>query len=180
MPCVGRMFIVLVSISFLAAPVFAVPKQRKSVDAILAEMGAEQVRSVHSDIAFPITSEEYEKVGKNAILMLEASSVSETELPLRSAFLLRKGLKIPLRRIALFDKQATTNQGKTKAKHTEQVSFYLVPIMLLKTRTHLGVDFQSQRTDFNVSDVGPVGRDDPSFLSLDQHDSAHEPDVSAL
>ena len=51
----------------------------------LTRQGLEQTRKVHFDLCFPASSEEYLGLGKNAIVMLEASSVNAAELPLRTA-----------------------------------------------------------------------------------------------
>ena len=63
--------------------------QDKQIDDVLRKLGGEAIRQIHTDICFPATSEEYEALGKNAILMLESSSAIGTELPLRSVYALR-------------------------------------------------------------------------------------------
>lgn len=92
--------VVLISTLLLVCSPAAGSQTSAEVDRALAEMGMAPTRGVDSDICYPATAQEYEALGKNAILMLTSSSVLATELPLRSAYLEVKGVRVPLQRIA--------------------------------------------------------------------------------
>jgi len=92
----------------------------------LKAQGIEPTRQVHSDLCYPASYQEYVRVGKYAIVMLEASTVISDELPIRAAYLIQNTVRVPLQRIAVFDKSIdAAGAGK-------QVSFYLVPIARLR------------------------------------------------
>ena len=147
---------------------------------ILARLGAHTIRGVSSDLCYPATAEEYEAIGKNAVLMLKASSALSTELPLKSAYLEVKGLHVPLQRFALLDEHAISDAGGD-AK-TEQVSFYLVPLALLKEASSLAVDFTGDRKSFGVLyfERGKALDNAPAFVRLDEYNSASDPDMGAV
>src|SRR4051812_37758923 len=126
---------VLAALAICATMAGAVPP-RESIDQVLHRMGGEAIRGVDTDTCYPATAEEYVALGKNAILMLRSSSALSTELPLQSAYVMQRGVRIPLHRIALLDKQIDPASGRTI-----QVSFYLLPIQLMKSDARLLVDF---------------------------------------
>src|SRR4051794_37794528 len=86
------------------------------------------VRFVHFDICWPATNGEYRALGKHAILMLTASSILPAELPLTSVYVQTDGVTVPLQRIADFDPSQSQGTASAKGTHTNQVSFYLLPI----------------------------------------------------
>lgn len=139
----------------------------------LHSMGVDSTREVGFDLCFPATAQEYAALGKNAIVMLKASSVLETELPLRTAYLIQRGVRIPLQRVAVLDKHLNT------ARKAEQVSFYLIPIKAMKDDTELKVDFTGERKAFGVtgwSATGGLGAGVPAFVRLDEYDDPSDPD----
>lgn len=108
----------------LVCPTGALAQETGSgVDKALAGLGVEAIRDIHFDICFPATAEEYQALGKNAIVKVESSSALSTELPLWSVYVIRKGVQIPLARIVLLDKRQDPG-----ASQTTQISFYLLPI----------------------------------------------------
>jgi S1-C subfamily serine protease len=102
------------------------------------------------------------------------------ELPLKTAYLELRSLKIPLRRLVQFKK--FQDQGPATANGTRywrQVSFYLAPLNLLTRGARLVVDFSGQRSGFSVRkyEEGGVW---PAFVRLDEYNTSSEPDASAL
>ena len=141
------------------------------------------IRLVHFDLCWPATDDEYRALGKHAILMLTASSVFATDLPLTSAYIETDDDAVPLQRIALFNaSQAKETPGAKKA-HWIQVSFYLLPIHLTNRDARLLVDFTGQRKAFGVTSFSKATGLDPrlpEFLHRDQDDSSSEADMKAL
>ena len=68
--------------------------------------------------------------------------------------------------------------------HTEQVSFYLIPIQITKMDAELVVDFSGERKSFGVQkftkSAGYYSTDAPPFVRLDEYDNPSEPDAPAL
>ena len=168
----------------MSSPSYAQSEKQQNVDEFLAEFGAQSIRSVHIDIAFPATSEEYEAIGKYAVLMLESKSAIGSELPLRSVYLQIDTVNFPLRRIALLDKfEDDVSDGPKNSVYTRQVSFYLLPISMMKLEAHLAVDFQGARTKFGVTsfpDANGFDNGAPAFVRLDEYDTPSEPNMDAL
>lgn len=160
-----------------ALPAAAQTPPKKPVDEVLRELGGEAIREIHSDICFPATSEEYEALGKNVILMLEASSAVGTELPLKSAYVLHKGVRVPLQRVALLAKTDEPS-GATK-----QISFYLMPIHFMKVDAELLADFSGERKGFGIlyfSSKEGIDESAPAFARLDEYDNPSEADLTAV
>src|SRR5690242_17587159 len=130
------MSVFLAFVGLLGAP--AVAKPQKTPEQIIKELGGAVVRGVHYDICFPADASEYAALGKNAVVKLTASTAVGTELPLRSAYLNVKGVRVPLQRVALLDPRHLQRSGED---YLEQASFYLAPLSLLKAATDLNVDF---------------------------------------
>ena len=141
------------------------------------------VRLVHFDLCWPATNEEYEALGKNAVLMLTASSIFPSDLPLTSAYIQTEDVPVPLQRIAVFNAQQVSTTTSSKRSPTSQVSFYLIPIYLAKKDARLLVDFSGERKAFSVTSFSKEKGLDPrlpAFLRLDTHDSPGKTDVKAL
>lgn len=152
--------------------------QDKQIDDVLRELGGEAIRQIHTDICFPATSEEYESLGKNAILMLESSSAVGTELPLRSVYAMRKGVRIPLFRVYLLSKRR--NAAGDRAT---QVSFYLLPIEFMKADVQLLADFSGDRRGFGFMSFTAkhgLDRNAPAFARLDEYDAPTDPDPAIV
>lgn len=148
------------------------------IESALKSIGGEAIRQIHSDICFPATADEYEALGKNAILMLEADSVISTELPLRSAYVTHKGVRIPLQRIALLDKQSDASTGRSS-----QVAFYLLPIQLMKADAHLAADFTGERKAFGIMTFSlkeGLSRNAPAFARLDEYNTPADADMGVV
>lgn len=150
----------------------------KSIEEALAGMGIEAVRAIDSDICFPATAEEYAALGKNAVVMLRSSTAISTELPLRSVYIMIRGVRVPLHRIALFDKQKNDDSSRVT-----QVSFYLLPIKYMKTDTQVLADFEGGRTGFSLTTFSSsegLPESAPAFARLDAYDDPTDPDPATL
>ncbi len=156
-----------------------VAEERKSVESALEKIGTQAIRMANSDLCYPNTSEEYEALGKNGVIRIQASSAISTELPLRSVYLEVKGLRIPLRRIVVQDKVEDRNPNTFGTRYWRQVSFYIVPLNILRTGPRLMVDFTGQRTGFSVTTYS-VGGGGPAFARLDEYNTPSEVDTDAL
>tara|TARA_R110002124_G_scaffold159739_2_gene326993 strand:- start:9750 stop:10304 length:555 start_codon:yes stop_codon:yes gene_type:complete len=171
-------------LTLIAGPVSAQPQKPQDVDEFLAEMGAHTIRAVNIDICFPATSEEYEAVGKYAIVMLDSKSAIGTELPLKAVYLQIGEVNFPLRRIALLEKyEDDLSKSPDTNTYTRQVSFYLIPISMMKLEARLAVDFQGGRTEFGVMSFPSGNGFDggaPAFVRLDEYDTPSEPNMDAL
>ena len=152
--------------------------QDQDIDAIFEDLGVEVSRKIDADIALPATAAEYEATGKNAILMLQSASAISTELPLRSVYAQTNGVRIPLQRLALLDKLEPA-PGST---YTTQISFYLLPVYLMKLDTHILADFSGERRGFGFSTFSKkeISSDIPAFIRLDEYDQPSEPDMNAV
>lgn len=147
--------------------------QTNSVDKAIASIGGEVIRDVSFDICFPATSGEYEALGKNAIIMVEASSAVPTELPLWSVYVMQKGVRIPLHRVKLMPRRES-GDGRG-----EQVSFYLLPVQIMKSDAKVLVDFTGGRKGFSITAFtakSGIDRGAPSFVRLDEYDEPGDAD----
>lgn len=159
------------AIALTTTPAFA-----QSSAEIMKGMGLESTRTIDGDIAYPADSDEYDALGKNAVLMVDASSVVASELPLRTVYAVVNGVHIPLRRIMLGDKRC--DEGD---QHTRQISFHLVPIQALKNKVSLQADFGGSRTGFGFMSFGKgeAVSGAPAFVRLDEYDAPGEPEPDA-
>jgi hypothetical protein len=143
----------------------------------LKALGIQSTREIKNDICFPATSDEYVAMGKNAILMLEASSVISSELPLRSVYVVSKGVRFPLPRIATFPKHP---QG---SDYTAQTYFYLLPLHFMKKDAQILADFTGDRKAFGITrfyqKIG-IESGAPAFVRLDEYDTDSEADPEVL
>jgi hypothetical protein len=168
------------AVLFTASSGFANAGSTSDPSQLLAKMGAETIRQVHIDICLPATNDEYEGLGKNAIVMLTSSSAVSSELPLKSAYVEVNGVRVPLQKIATFDKYDTNTSVQEHSNiYTNQVSFYLIPIYLLKTDAKLSVDFAGKRESFGVQTFPEEG-EMPSFVRLDEYDNPSDPDMRVV
>lgn len=170
----------LLCVAALILPNNTVGAKPEPVQAVLGDIGLEATRSADYDLCFPENAEEYEALGKNAILRIEAASVLSTELPLRSAYFEIKGLTIPLHRTHLMEKYQDDLPATRKGtRYWRQAAFYLVPISILKSEPRLLADFKGPRTGF---EIGSIAMDDnaPPFVRLDEYETAGEADPEAL
>lgn len=72
------------------------------------------MRSVDFDVCYPATDQEYESMGKNAVVMLTASSVSSSELPLEAAYVRMNGIRVPLQRLAVSTQARRSKRDRTR------------------------------------------------------------------
>jgi len=151
----------------------------KSVEQSLSELGMETIRSASYDLCLPATAEEYEALGKHAILRIEARSAIATELPLKAAYVSVGGFPILFRRIILADKWEGRDLLSDKAPSWHQVGFYLVPLNLLKNSPELLVDFTGRRAGFGIGSI-QYGAGAPSFVRLDEYNTPSEPSAEAI
>lgn len=164
---------------FLAVPVSALAAP-DPVGAALAKLGAEAIRSADSDLCFPADAEEYEALGKNGVIRIEAASAIATELPLRTAYLEIKGVKVPLRLILTQPKSLDDQPGEgDKTRYWRQVSFYLAPLNVIRGGADLSVDFTGARRDFGITSFDDP-TDGPAFYRLDEYNTPSEPSADAL
>lgn len=96
----------------LAAANSGASKAPSNPIAAMKAAGIVPTREVASDLCLPATPDEYEALGKNGVVRLEATSLVSSELPLRRIYIVVKGLQIPLHQIAEFDKQKDTVPAK--------------------------------------------------------------------
>lgn len=153
---------------------------RAPVTSILDGMGAEATRMADYDLCFPATAEEYEAIGKNGIVRIEAQSAISSELPLKSVYLEVGGIRVPLRRIYIGDKFEDKVPATAKGtRYWHQISFYLVPLNIIKGKAELVIDFKGPRSGFGL---GPLAIDGnaPAFVRLDEYDTPSEPEASAV
>ncbi len=151
----------------------------KSAEQSLAQLGMETIRSASYDLCLPARAEEYEALGKHAILRIEARSAIATELPLKAVYVAVGGIPVAFRRIILLDKWEGRDPSEEKSTSWHQVSFYLVPLNLLKDAPALLVDFTGQRTGFGIGKI-QFGPGAPSFVRLDEYDTPSEPSSDAI
>ena len=146
----------------------------------LRDHGIAATRQVASDLCLPSTAEEYQAMGRNGVIRLEASTLLPAELPLQRVYLFVNGLRVPLHSLAQFDKRedapSRNSGGET---YWRQVSFYLAPLNLIKAGAQVMVDFSGQRADFGVTTY-KLGQNAPAFVRLDDYDTPSEPDADAI
>lgn len=148
--------------------------------AVLESLGTEAIRMADADICLPANADEYEALGKNGVLRIEASSAISSELPIKSAYLEIKGLQFPLTRIVAFEKfedaEPVTSKG---TRYWHQVTFYRLPLNLIKQSARWAIDFRGARRGFGVTTFTPSS-DRPAFVRLDEYNTPSEPDEAAL
>jgi hypothetical protein len=150
---------------------------RDNTDRVLRGL-LEPTREISFDVCFPATGQEYVALGKHAIVMLTSSSAISSELPLRSVYVMRSGVRVPLHRIALLEKHVDSASSRAT-----QVSFYLLPIQLMKTDAVLLADFTGERSGFSISRFSATNGLDPSapaFARLDEYDTPSDPDPAVI
>ena len=148
--------------------------------AVLEKLGTEAIRMADSDLCLPANADEYEALGKNGVLRIEASSAISSELPINAAYLEIKGLQFPLTRIVAFDKFEDEKPATSKGtRYWHQVAFYRVPLNLIKQSSRLVIDFRGARRGFGVTTFTP-STDRPAFVRLDEYNTPSEPDGAAL
>lgn len=171
MPFIGMLF----GVALAATPqTRAKPKPAPPLN--MADILRQAARGIDSDICFPANSTEYQALGKNGILMLTSQAANATELPLRSVYALFKGVRIPLQRVGLVD-SSTDDEGRTV-----QVSFYLLPLHLMKQNAELKADFTGPRTGFGFMTFSAGVKDEnmPVFARLDEYDEPQEADLATV
>lgn len=165
------------SLLLFAAPsaVGAQSRAANPVDAVAARLGLESTRGIDFDICYPANAAEYEALGKNAIIQVTASSAIATELPLRTAYLVTRGVRVALQRVGGGDVREEDGRAV-------QVSYYLLPIHLMKTDARVLVDFRGARTGFGVTDFSARSSPDamPRFARLDEYDQPGDPDLAVV
>lgn len=150
---------------------------------VLKLLEEQTVRGVSFDVCYPADEQEYDALGKNAVVMATAYTVLPSELPLRTAYVTSKGIRVPLQRIAIFDKHERPSSSAANKVYTEQVSFYLMPIYLMKKDAELAVDFAGPRRGFGVttySEKKGLDPNVPAFIRLDDYDAPSDPDTAAV
>lgn len=160
----------------LAATPQAKVKPRPSPALSMAEILRQASRGIDSDICFPANSTEYQALGKSGILMLTSQAANATELPLRSVYILFKGVRIPLQRVGL------VNPSQDEEGRTVQVSFYLLPLHYMKQNAELLADFTGPRTGFGFMTFNAAVKEEnmPVFVRLDEYDQPQEPDLAMV
>jgi hypothetical protein len=161
------------------------PEERAHVEGDDAPTVADDrvIRLVHFDLCWPASDEEYRALGKHAILMLTASSMFATDLPLTLAYVETDDAATPLQRVALFKASQAKETPDAEQTRWTQVAFYLLPIHLTKRDARLLVDFTGQRKAFGVTTFSKATGLDPrlpEFLHLDQNDSPGQANIEAL
>lgn len=157
------------------------PGPGETADTAIAKLDVDVVRRVDWDICYPADPREYVALGKNAVLMLTSSSLA-SELPLKSVYLEIGARRVPLQKIATFDKSSVRGSGAGAKALTRQISFYLAPLSLIKAATALKADFKRDRSGFSIVhfDVGRGFPNAPDFVRLDRHDAPSKANVAAL
>lgn len=167
---------------FFGPATFAQRPGAKDTGAMLERLINNPIRSVDYDLCYPANSEEYEALGKNAVVMLTSSTAIGTELPLKSVYVLIKGIRVPLQRVAVFEKHEVAPTGKSDTTYFQQVSFYLLPIYVAKKDAVLYVDFTGPRTGFSVAHFSAkeMPKNVPSFVRLDEYDTPSDANMEAV
>jgi hypothetical protein len=180
MKALAIMAAVLHALTMMAGPCLAQSSPSPGINEVIASLGGAAVRAVETDIALPANTAEYEAMGKNAVLMLEASTALPSELPLRSTYVVFNDVRVPLQRLATLPAwEATERRGNEDETYTHQISFYLIPIYLLKQDAWLMVDFQGRREGFRAFSFPVELTGAPPFIRADDYDYPSEPDLEA-
>ena len=145
------------------------------VDAAMRALDLQTIRGTNYDICFPANAPEYEALGKNAILMVRASSAISTELPLRSVYVTVKGLRTNLQRVHLEPRQEAGDKS-------EQVAFYLLPLRFIKSDAALAADFTGARQGFGMTQFSAraLPKEMPPFARLDEYDQPVDADLATV
>lgn len=171
---------ILLGAILLVAPVSLANARQDPGIAALEKLGGEAIRMADSDLCLPANAEEYEALGKNGVLRIEASSAISSELPINAAYLEIKGIQFPLTRIVAFDKFEDKEPATSKGtRYWHQVTFYRLPLNLIKQSARLVIDFRGNRRGFGVTTFAPSA-DRPAFVRLEEYNTPSEPDESAL
>ena len=178
---VGQKILVIASRCRTFCSVFPLhAASRDPITSTLDGMGAEATRMADYDLCFPANAKEYEAIGKNGVVRIEAQSAISSELPLKSVYLEVGGIRVPLRSIYLGEKFEDKVPATAKGtRYWHQISFYLIPLNLIKGKAELVIDFKGPRSGFGL---GPLVIDGnaPAFVRLDECDTPSEPETSAL
>ena len=146
----------------------------------MTKEGLEPVRHVAFDLCWPANGIEYAELGKQAVVRLESATAIASELPLQTVYIEARGIKFPLRRIAVLARTQDEPPADPQApRYDRQISFYLLPLNLTKIEGELRVDFSGQRTEFGVTSF-PITDQTPAFARLDAYDTPAEPEAQAL
>lgn len=176
--------VVFALVTGLAAGPTSPQAPEKGVDELLEMVEPHVLRKVDFDLCYPSTREEYDALGKNAVVMLIASTVDTVELPLKSAFIETKRGRLALKEIAVFEKQERPSATAPKKTYIEQISFYLLPISAMERDSRLLVDFAVHREAFGIATFTARGGfksgDVPPFIRGHEHEAPSEPDWRAL
>jgi len=167
----------LALVGLCVSPVAMARTPVRGIDEVAKDLGFEATRGIDDDICFPADSDEYEALGKNAILKINAFSVISAELPLKSVYIIQNGIRYPLHRIAIFDKQSSDSDRLV------QTSFYLLPIHFMKVNSEIFADYGGARKNFRIrrfsAKIG-LGSAAPAFAWLDEYDAEADADPKAL
>lgn len=159
-------------------PIATVAGNSTTPTAELKGIGDSIVRQIDFDICLPATAEEYSELGKHAILLLNAESAISTELPIRSVYVIHKGVRIPLQRFFTLPKKIHDNgSGAT------QSAFYLLPIQYMKSDAKLLADFNGERKSFGITSFSAkegLDTEAPAFARLDAYDTPFDPDLKVV
>lgn len=169
-------FLFLVSV--LCVQIFGWGFPTKAAAQQNANLADNVVRQIEFDICLPATAEEYEELGKFAILMLESESAISTELPLKSAYVMHNGVRIPLQKVFALDRQQ-----KDDGAGVIQTSFYLLPIQIMRSDARLLADFRGERKEFGITTFSKSEGLDPAapaFARLDAYNTPFDPDMKAV
>jgi len=93
------LFPAILAAAILVCGFSQVQSSKEELDRVAAELGLESLRGIDYDICFPNSPEEYEKLGKNAIILIKASAAVSTELPIKSTYIAYGGEKFNLHKI---------------------------------------------------------------------------------
>jgi TPR repeat protein len=127
-----------------------------SVDQALEQMAKEYSdhatdRVVRDDIAFPANEEEYENLGKHAILLLAAVTHDPAELPIGRVYLEEEDGVIELQKIgSLLCRTPRGSAVERVLGPYRENAFYLLPISSYFQKAKLVIDFARNRSAFQL------------------------------
>ncbi|WP_415644129.1 hypothetical protein [Sphingomonas antarctica] len=159
----------------LTASTQAQTSTASKVDAAMRALNPQTIRGTNYDICFPADAAEYEALGKNAILMVRASSAIATELPLKSVYITVKGARTNLQRVHLEPKVEANDKSS-------QVAFYLLPVRFMKSDAALAADFSGARQGFGMMQFSAraLPKEMPAFARLDEYDQPVDADMATI
>jgi hypothetical protein len=133
----------------------------------VAKAGTYLDRQINYKIWHPSDEGEWRDIGKFAIIKLSVSSADESEIPLKSVYVIKNGIRKEFKMIYAF------SEGRDKSPTFEgyplyfrSTYFYLVPTYYIKNQETIISDFAKNRDGFTIGSAKYV----PSFYMYSNED----------